>query len=81
MSLRDWLIVLVLTVAALTVGWPNFRESSLGLLLTGRSDHCSGRGRGAGGLRGGPGTPGAPAAGRLAVIRCVAALAPSPRLP
>ncbi len=48
MSGRDWIIVLVLTAAALTIGWPNFRESSLGLLLTGRCDHYSGRGRGAG---------------------------------
>jgi len=47
-SRRDWIIVLVLTVAALVVGWPNFRESSLGLLLTGRCDQYGGRGRGAG---------------------------------
>ncbi len=48
MSRRDWIIVLVLTAAALVVGWPNFRESSLGLLLTGRCDNYSGRGRPAG---------------------------------
>ena len=45
MSRRDWSIVLLLSAVALLVGWPNFRESNLGLLLTGRCDGWVGRGR------------------------------------
>ncbi|WP_343895551.1 hypothetical protein [Craurococcus roseus] len=45
MSRRDWIIVLALSAAALLVAWPNLRESTLGLLLTGRCDHWLGRGR------------------------------------
>jgi hypothetical protein len=48
MSRRDWMVVLALSAAALLVGWPNLRESSLGLLLTGRCDGWVGRGRGGG---------------------------------
>ncbi len=48
MSRRDWIIVLALSAAALVIGWPNFRESSLGLLLTGRCDYYAGRGRSGG---------------------------------
>ena len=49
MSRRDWMVVIIgLTIAALVVGWPNFRESSLGLVVTGRCDGYAGRGRSAG---------------------------------
>lgn len=34
----------VLTAAAVTIGWPRFGESTLGLVLTGRCDCWLGRG-------------------------------------
>jgi hypothetical protein len=45
MSRRDWIIVLIISAAALLVAWPSLRESTLGLLLTGRCDHWLDRGR------------------------------------
>ncbi|WP_207482975.1 hypothetical protein [Arenibaculum pallidiluteum] len=42
MTGRDVLIVLVLLAAALATGWPHFRDTNIGRLLSGRCEHIRG---------------------------------------